>query len=351
MEYNREFFKELWPFIQNDNITDIQWNGRMLWIDHLTKGVYNVPDVKLSEEFLEIITKRLADEMDLNFNDSTPSLDAESDTLRFHAEHKSKSGDNTTVFGVRKTPAYARLNEESMIEQGYADPLVLMLLAALIRARCSTVVIGDPGSGKTELEKWLASFIDDRLATMTVEDTLEMKLDQIYPNKNIKTKKTDSSYTVEKAIYDALRSQIIWLIIAEARGRTINPVIQAASTGSALLSIHCAHTWEVPDRMAQMSGTDDRTNFLAQVFMFFDVAIKVKCDKLSEDGIFRQIDEISFFERINGENITTIVYQRGRWTGQKFPRSLVAEFAENKEKELIAELFKRGLIYESNTSR
>lgn len=350
MEFNREFFKDLWPFVQDDNITDIQWNGRALWLDHLRKGVYKQRDFKISEDFLEITTKRLADDMDMNFNDSTPSLDAESNELRFHAEHKSKAGDNTTVFGIRKTPAYARLSKDLMIEQGYADDLILLLLAALIRARCSTIVIGDPGSGKTELEKWLAGFIDDRLATMTVEDTLEMKLDQIYPDKNIKTKKTDSNYTIEKAIYDALRSQIIWLIIAEARGRSINAVTQAASTGSALLSIHCEHTWESPDRMAQMSGTDDRENFLAQVFMFFDVSIKVKCDKLSSDGILRRIDEISFFERINGENITTIIYNKGRWTNQKLPRSLMSAFAENNEKELIAALYKRGLIHESQTT-
>ena len=37
LEIRKEYFGVQLPFIENETITDITWNGRQLWIDDLEK--------------------------------------------------------------------------------------------------------------------------------------------------------------------------------------------------------------------------------------------------------------------------------------------------------------------------
>jgi Flp pilus assembly CpaF family ATPase len=99
---NDETFGKLYPYIIDDLITDIRWNGRFLMIEHLTKGYMKTDDV-LSEEWLSILTKNIATSNDLNFNPTQPSLDASTDDLRFHVYHPSITGENKTILSIRKT--------------------------------------------------------------------------------------------------------------------------------------------------------------------------------------------------------------------------------------------------------
>ena len=40
LEVNEGLFKDLWPYIINDSVTDLKWNGQDLWITDLQKGRY-----------------------------------------------------------------------------------------------------------------------------------------------------------------------------------------------------------------------------------------------------------------------------------------------------------------------
>ena len=37
---DESLFKDLWPYIEDENVTDIKWNGSDLWITDLNKGRY-----------------------------------------------------------------------------------------------------------------------------------------------------------------------------------------------------------------------------------------------------------------------------------------------------------------------
>ena len=58
-ELTEEEFGPFYPFIRNRNVTDIDYNGRNLWIADLKKGRYRV-DVPVTEEFMEQFTHRVA---------------------------------------------------------------------------------------------------------------------------------------------------------------------------------------------------------------------------------------------------------------------------------------------------
>ena len=105
LDITEELFGKLYPFIINDNITDIKWNGNQLWINDLTKGRYVATDsygipMKIEESWLRIFTTRLANSMNVNFNQSQPSMQAETDELRLHAVHSFVSGENKIALAI-----------------------------------------------------------------------------------------------------------------------------------------------------------------------------------------------------------------------------------------------------------
>ena len=336
LEVNEELFKELWPYIQDENVTDIKWNGSKLWITDLNKGRYLEDSINLDEEWLKIFTSVIANSVNENFNISKPSLMAETKELRIQAEHESIAGDNKTCLAIRKTPSCSRLAQIDLIKEGYADEFIMSLLPCLMRARLSGIITGDVGAGKTELEKYLCSFIPAQDPIITVEDTLELKLKNLYPNKDIVTMKVSDNFSQEDAIKDALRLNTKWLIISESRGRDIARIMEGASAGCvALTSIHAENVWEMPDRIMNMVGETGHQGFENDIYTFFDYAIKVKAD-YSNSGIKRSIDQICFFDRRNKENIIDVIVKDGKPIPAAIPQRIIEKFKENREVKFLS---------------
>ena len=76
IEVNEGLFKDLWPYIINDSVTDLKWNGDTLWVTDLNKGRYP-SELKLDDDWLKIFTNLIANSVNENFNMSKPSLQAE----------------------------------------------------------------------------------------------------------------------------------------------------------------------------------------------------------------------------------------------------------------------------------
>ena len=337
-EISEKLFKDLYPYIIDDDVTDIKWNGYELRIDDLKKGRY-VSDVKLSDDFLDIFTTRVSNYVNVNFNASNPSLKAETPELRIQAIHPFVTGDKKYILAIRKTPAIARITNETIVQEGYSDELFPYLIGGIVRAHMSGIIIGDVGAGKTELEKYISGFIPDDEPVVTIEDTLEMKLKQIYPQKDIYSVKVTDAYPAEEAIKDALRTNTKWMLIAEARGREIHEILEGASTGClAWSTIHTKNVWEIPDRIVQMSGANaDKEALENTVHTFFEVGIKVRKD-VTENGIFRKIDQICFFDRTDKKNSMVLFMRNGKYTGARIPKKVQTYFEDNNEFVLLNKL-------------
>lgn len=358
MKYDEKLFGPLWPFIENDDVTDIRWNGISLWITDLKKGKYCVANdysekkendgkkpLVLTKEFIESFCAKIAISVNENFNLSEPSLKAETPDLRIQAEHSSISGVGRYTISIRKTPCISRLAGQDLVANGYCIPIVDKLLPCLMRAHCSSVVTGDVGSGKTELEKYLVSFIPNNEAIVTVEDVLEMKIQTLYPDKDCASMRITDIFTAERAIRDSLRLNTKWLILAEARGREIMKVMEGASTGCvALVSIHAENVWEIPDRIMNMAPEGTGEGFKNDVFTFFDVAIKVGID--FSHGVQRHISQICFFDRENEKNKTYIFLNEGKCNPYEIPDSLLKRFKNNGEVEFLVALEKEKQRYD-----
>ena len=336
LEISEDLFKDLWPYIIDDNVTDLKWNGYDLWITDLRKGKYKEDKIKLDDDWLKIFTNIIANSVNENFNYSKPSLMAETKELRIQAEHESVSGDNKICLAIRKTPSVCRIDKEKILTEGYATEFINELLPCLMRAQLSGIVTGDVGSGKTELEKYLCKYIPLEDSIITVEDTLELKLKTLYPNKDIYSLKISDKYTQSEAIKDALRLNTKWLIISESRGDDISSIMEGASSGLvALTSIHAENAWDIPDRIMNMIKDKGHIGFENDIYTFFDYAIKVKAE-YSDSGIKRRIDQICFFDRYNKTNSIYVIVKDGKLVNNKIPKKIVEKFYNNKEMKFLS---------------
>ena len=82
-----EIFGEMLPYIKDDDITDVNWNGSALWVNSLTRGRYMDESVKLDDHFINQFSNRIANLVNQNFNMSSPLLEAETDSLRISILH------------------------------------------------------------------------------------------------------------------------------------------------------------------------------------------------------------------------------------------------------------------------
>jgi pilus assembly protein CpaF len=92
--------------IEDPLITDINYNGRQCWVDHLQKGrfpVDSIPDVS----FFEQLSYKFANFVNMPFNAVHPVVEAETDQLRISIIHSSVS--SAISISIRKTPAVLRL--------------------------------------------------------------------------------------------------------------------------------------------------------------------------------------------------------------------------------------------------
>ena len=69
--------------------------------------------------------------------------------------------------------------------------------------------------------------------------------------------------------------------------------------------------------------------------------------EIKSNGIFRRIDQICFFNRVDKENKIVVFMKDGKYTGKKIPNYALKKFIDNKETELIKLLNKANLIEES----
>ena len=189
------------PLLDNDDITDISYsNGGQIWIRSLTQGSLRVEIDGATPEFVEKLAFQCSNVMGTTFNNAKPFLDAESAELRMNFVHQSIAT-NGIALVIRKTPAKIRLEKEKLMKEDYFTQDVHDLLINCVQGHCNVMVAGETGSGKTEFVKYLASHTKTSEKIITIEDTLELHLDKIFPQRDIVSMKTNNV-----ASYSTIRS-------------------------------------------------------------------------------------------------------------------------------------------------
>ncbi len=272
-------FGPLSVLLSDEDITDISYsNSGRLWVKSLTKGVYAVEMPEVNNALMEKIAFQCSNVVGSTFNMAHPTLDAESSELRLNFIHESIAT-NGIACTIRKTPAKLRLNKEKLLNEKYVSLQIHDFLFKCVEGHCNIVVSGETGSGKTELVKYLASHTFENEKIITIEDTLELHLDKIFPKRDIVAIKTNNIASYTEVLVTCMRQNPRWILLSEVRSaEAVMAVRNSISSGHNILStIHSDKASNIPMRMYSLLESNiDIDQFLKSIHRYVQIGVHVK---------------------------------------------------------------------------
>jgi len=301
--------------LDNDDITDVSYdNGGQIWIRSLSQGSMRVEIEGATPEFVEKLAFQCSNVMGTTFNNAKPFLDAESAELRLNFVHQSIAT-NGIALVIRKTPAKIRLEKEKLIQEDYFTPTIHDFLIKCVQGHCNIMVAGETGSGKTEFVKYLASHTATNEKIITIEDTLELHLDRIFPQRDIVAMKTNNVASYSDVLVTCMRQNPKWILLSEVRSaEAVSAVRNSISSGHNILStIHADKASAIPYRLYSLMETDlDVHQFLSTIYRYIQLGVHIKAFYSKEYGKFhRELDEVCEFY-VDDDNVprSRIIYQK-----------------------------------------
>ena len=326
--------------LDNDDITDISYdNNGQIWIRSLTQGSLRVEVEGATPDFVEKLAFQCSNVMGTTFNNAKPFLDAESAELRMNFVHQSIAT-NGIALVIRKTPAKIRLEKEKLIQEDYFTPAIHDFLIRCVEGHCNIMVAGETGSGKTEFVKYLASHTKTNEKIITIEDTLELHLDRIFPQRDIVAMKTNNVASYSDVLVTCMRQNPKWILLSEVRSaEAVSAVRNSISSGHNILStIHADKASAIPYRLYSLMETDlDVHQFLTTIYRYIQLGVHIKAFYSKEYGKFhRELDEVAEFY-VDDDNVprSRIIYQKifGKPMMCK-PSAHLIEYIENQNLEV-----------------
>ena len=228
-------FGLLMPLLDDDDVTDISYsNNGQLWIKTLSQGVKPAHIDGLNNEVMEKLAFQCSNVMGKTFNMAHPLLDAESAELRLNFVHESIATNGIAVL-IRKTPAKIRLNKDKLVKE------------------------------------------DEKI--ITIEDTLELHLDKIYPTRDIVAMKTNNIASYSDVLVACMRQNPRWILLSEVRSaEAVLAVRNSISSGHNILStIHSDKASSIPMRLySLLESSQDIDQFVKGMHRYIQLGIHVK---------------------------------------------------------------------------
>ena len=308
-------FGPLNEFLEDDDVTDVSYsNSGQVWLKTLSRGVYQVERPDINNPFMEKLAFQCANVMGRTFNMAHPFLDSESAELRMNFVHESIATNGIACL-IRKTPAKIRLNKEKLMSEQYITEQMHDFLIKCVWGHCNILVAGETGSGKTEFVKYLASHTKTNEKIITIEDTLELHLDKIFPERDIVAMKTNNVASYSDVLVTCMRQNPKWILLSEVRSaEAVSAVRNSISSGHNILStIHADKASAIPYRLYSLMETDlDVHQFLTTIYRYIQLGVHIKAFYSKEYGKFhRELDEVAeFYVDDNNVPKSRIIYQK-----------------------------------------
>lgn len=331
----RDSFPELWKVLEDDEVTDFDFNCGNIWFSTVSALPKQIVDSKLDAAYMERFAHYIGRMEGSNFNECEHTVYSGTNTLRITCIQESRTRSGLAVC-IRKFGEKARLNRDNAVDIGFCDEGELHMLENVVDARLSCFVGGLPGVGKTETVKLMSSFIPKYEKTVIIEDVPEINYPINNPGANC-TELRVMNGDYKECLETLLRLNTRWSIFGEVRGKEAKYLLESWSHGIPLMATgHVSGAAYVPDRILNMLN-DRRDSVRIVNQLHKDIGLSLYINKhVEKDGTVRRyLQEACFFDRNGEENIKAMVVENGKLHKDKIPTYLRTRIEEKIGKDLF----------------
>lgn len=294
--------------MQDDSITDVGWNGTKLSVEtNDEKYLIEGSRLGITSEYIESVISKYATVNEKAFNTGNPTLDGMYKNVRISAVHEDNSPNGATI-SMRVARPRLALNQSNF--KDFAPDHILDLFEKMVKTKANICISGETGTGKTELQKLLLSFVDDHERIIMIEDVQETHAKELFPDKDIYSWLTTPKRDISHLVKQALRNNPRWIIISETRSSEAYQMLQAVLSGHHIITtLHAISARAIPRRFVNMSAMGYKINEQSvedDINRYFDFGVHIK--KAVIDGkVYRYLNEIVEFNELGS---TTVFEQK-----------------------------------------
>jgi pilus assembly protein CpaF len=295
-----------------------------------------------SEEHLRRIIERIVSRVGRRIDESSPLVDARlPDGSRVNAviPPLAFSGSSLTIRKFSKDP----FKVADLINFGTLTPEMAELLHACVEARLNVIVSGGTGTGKTTLLNVLSSFIPEGERIVTIEDAVELQLQQEHVVRlesrpaNIEGR---GEISIRDLVKNSLRMRPDRIVVGEVRGGESLDMLQAMNTGhdGSLSTVHANSPRDAVSRLETlvlMAGMDLPLRAIReQIASAVDVIVQLT---RLRDGT-RRVTAVTEVQGMEGQTVTlqdAFVFDysagvdvNGRFLGRPIPTGIRPRFTD-----------------------
>lgn len=290
------------PLLTKKDITDISYNGVSFFYVDNEKGRIKSTIQASNDEVMDFL-RQIANYSEKQFSFSNPNLDVSMGKYRLNAEHSSivrVENEKAVSFALRIS------SKENRIKQGsdFLSKEGEDFLVSLLNKEESIVIAGATGSGKTELQKYLLSKLRKNTRVIVIDNIQELENLRKFEDLDLTSWQVNSNNpnaSIQELVKCALRSNPDWLVVAEARGKDMNDVLNSVMTGHPIITtIHAKSVEAIPKRMCRMVMMADNTqkyeDILDDVSEHIKYYVFLKRDYLN-GKVIRYVDTIGELQK------------------------------------------------------